>query len=467
MRVGEIISRINDAVKVRIFINDIAINLVVNVLILLVSFALMFTYYWKLALVMMIVLPFYAIVYSISNILNRRVQRKIMERAADLESQLVESLTSAATIKRFNLEWFSNIKTEVRFTGLLAEVYKSGMNGIFSTNATAFLTQGFTVVLLWTGAGFALKQQISPGELLSFYAVLGYFTGPVSGIIGFNRSLQDALIASDRLFEIFDLQTDGHDGSIELTPNQITRIRLEDVHFRYGTRVQVFESLNLEIPVGNTTAIVGESGCGKTTLASLLQNIYPIEKGSIYIGNYNINEFTANSLRSLISVVPQQIDLFSGNVIDNIAVGVFNPDMERILNVCNQLGIASFIEQLPHGFQTHLGENGATLSGGQKQRIAIARALYPNPEVLILDEATSSLDKVAEQFVHETLMFLRNSGKTIIIIAHRLSTIRYADKVVVLDEGKVVQEGTLNELSEADGKFRDMFIDKMALDFTK
>lgn len=186
MRVGEIISRLNDAVKVRLFINDIAINLVVNILIVVVSFALMFTYYWKLALVMLIVIPLYALVYFIANRLNKRVQRKVMERAADLESQLVESLNSASTIKHFNLEWFSNLKTETRFTALLGGIYKSGLNNIFSSNSTSFITQGFTVVLLWVGASFALQNQITPGELLSFYAVLGYFTGPVSGIIGFN-----------------------------------------------------------------------------------------------------------------------------------------------------------------------------------------------------------------------------------------------------------------------------------------
>jgi ATP-binding cassette, subfamily C, bacteriocin exporter len=459
MRVGEIISRVNDAVKVRLFINDIAINLVVNSLILIVSFALMFTYYWKLALVMLTVIPLYALVYAISNRLNKKVQRRVMERAADLESQLVESLTAASTIKRFGLEWFSNLKTEIRFTGLLSEVYTSGMNGIFSSNATSFLTQGFTIILLWIGTGYALSNQISPGELLSFYAILGYFTGPVSGIIGFNRSLQDALIASDRLFEIFDLQPDCDDGNMELQPNHITSISMKDISFRYGTRVQVFESLNLDIPVKKITAIVGESGSGKSTLASLLQNIYPIQKGRIMIGAFNINTFSNASLRRHISVVPQKIDLFSGNVIENIAVGELHPDMERLLSTCNLLGISQFIEQLPQGIHTHLGENGASLSGGQKQRIAIARALYRDSEVLILDEATSSLDKMAEKFVHDTLDMLRSSGKTIIIIAHRLSTIQHADHVVVLDEGRVVQQGNINELITEEGRFRNMFVE--------
>lgn len=460
MRVGEIISRLNDAVKVRVFINDIAIVLVVNVIIIVVSFALMFTYYWKLALVMLIVIPLYGLIYGISNRLNKKVQRKVMERAADLESQLVESLNSSSTIKHFNLEWFSNLKTETKFTALLGVIYKSGLNNVFSDNSTSFVTQGFTVILLWVGATFALQNQISPGELLSFYAVLGYFTGPVSGIIGFNQSLQDALIASDRLFEIFDLHPEDTTGKMELKPENIKDIRLSEVSFRYGTRVQVFEKLNLTLEAGKVTAIVGESGCGKTTLAGILLNIYPLQSGEVYIGDRNMKMFTSDSLRRKVAIVPQRVDFFSGNVLDNIAVGEFYPDMERLTAVCDQLGITSFIEKLPNGFQTYLGENGAALSGGQKQRIAIARALYREPEILILDEATSSLDTVAEGFVQKTIALLREQGKTIIIIAHRLSTILCADKVVVLDLGKVAQEGTVIELSGMDGKFRELFIKK-------
>jgi ATP-binding cassette subfamily B protein len=157
-------------------------------------------------------------------------------------------------------------------------------------------------------------------------------------------------------------------------------------------------------------------------------------------------------------VVPQKIDLFAGNVIDNIAAGEFNPDIDKVLRVCEKLGMAQFIETLPMGFRTYLGENGATLSIGQKQRIAIARALYRNPEVLILDEATSSLDGLAEMFVQNALKLLRNEGKTLIVIAHRLSTISLADRIIVIDKGNVVQNGTFNELSAAEGYFRNMWM---------
>jgi len=454
MRTGEIISRIGDAVKIRVFINEVSINFILNIFILIVSFSLMFTFYWKLALIMLIVVPLYVLIYFISNKLNKKVQRKVMERAADLEAQLVESLNSAGTIKRFGLEDFSNLKTETRFVSLLEIIYKSGMNGIFSSGSSSLLSQLITILVLWVGAGYAIGSQITPGELLSFYSVVGYFTGPVTSIIGFNRTLQDANIAADRLFEIFDLEIEDEANKIELKPEMVDDIHFENVRFRYGTRVEVFDSLDLTIKKGEITAIVGESGSGKTTLVSLLQNLYPLQSGHIRIGSHDLRHITNRSLRQIVSVVPQKIDLFAGNVVDNIAVGEFNPDMGKVIEICEKLGMTNFIEQLPHGFNTSLGENGANLSGGQQQRIAIARALYRDPEILILDEATSSLDSLAETFVHNTLNLMHNENKTVIVIAHRFSTINMAQRIIVLDKGNVVQDGTFAELSVRDGPFR-------------
>jgi ATP-binding cassette subfamily B protein len=457
MRTGEIISRIGDAVKIRVFINEVSINFILNIFILLVSFVLMFSFYPKLALLMLIVIPFYTIIYIVSNALNKKVQRKVMEKAADLEAQLVESLNAAGTIKRFGIEDFSNFRTETRFVGLLEVLYRSGINGIAASNASGLVTQLITLIILWVGAGLVIRSQITAGELLTFYSVVGYFTGPVTGLIGFNRVLQDAKIAADRLFEIFDLETDEGVSKIELKPGMMSDIRFEKVSFRYGARTDVFDSLDLTIRKGEVTAIVGESGSGKSTLVSLLQNLYPLRSGKIRIGGYDINHFTAQSLRKCISVVPQRVDLFAGDIIENIALGEFSADMDRIMNICEKLGMIRFIEELPHGFNTWLGENGTNLSGGQRQRIAIARALYRDPEVLILDEATSSLDSVSEGFVKRAVEYLRKEGKTVIVIAHRLSTISLAGHVIVLDRGRLVQEGEFSELVMIEGPFREMW----------
>ena len=457
MRVGEIISRVNDAVKIRAFINDVSINLVVNGFIVVFSFILMFSYYWKLALIMLAVIPLYLLIYFISNKLNRKMQRKLMEESAELESQLVEGLNNVATIKRFGLERFTNEKTETHFIGLLRTIYKSGLNSVFSGTSTEVIARMLTIILLWLGAGYVLDGEITPGELFSFYTLIGYFTGPATSLIGANKSIQDAMIASDRLFEIMDLEIEQNSSSIFLTKELMGDIRFEHVAFRYGSRVNVFDDLNLKIKVGSFTAIVGESGSGKSTLMSLLQNIYPIQSGNIFIGNHALKYLNNAALRNLLSVVPQKIDLFAGNVIENIAIGDYEPNMQQIISICTQLGIIDFIEALPEGFQTYLGENGASLSGGQKQRIAIARALYRNPEILILDEATSSLDSASEQYVQRTIDLLRMQKKTIIIIAHRLPTIRKADQIIVLDKGKVVEEGSHTEMMMANGHYANLW----------
>ncbi|GAB3666547.1 hypothetical protein GCM10028791_42350 [Echinicola sediminis] len=212
---------------------------------------------------------------------------------------------------------------------------------------------------------------------------------------------------------------------------------------------------------GKISGVVGESGSGKSTLISLLQNLYPLQSGTIHIGEYNIRYFKNESLRKLVSVVPQKIDLFSGNVIENIALGDYAPDMQRIVTICNELGMMQFIEALPNGMETYLGENGASISGGQKQRIALARALYRDPEILILDEATSSLDPVSEEFVQKAIRRLARKGKTIIFITHRLATVYEFDRLYVLDKGLLVEDGSHAELMELGGHYYQMFQKQM------
>jgi ABC-type bacteriocin/lantibiotic exporter with double-glycine peptidase domain len=292
-----------------------------------------------------------------------------------------------------------------------------------------------------------MSRELTSGELLSFYALIGYFTGPASSLIGANKSIQDALIAADRLFEIIDLETEGsNETQISLTKDLIGDIQFNNIYFRYGTRNTVFEGLSITIKKGASTAIVGESGSGKSTLLSLMQNLYPLKEGNITIGGIDIKYITNSSLRKMVSVVPQQIDLFVGTIVENIAIGEFEPDLQKVLNISKQLGIDEFVEKMPATYNTILHENGVNLSGGQRQRLAIARALYRNPEILILDEVTASLDSVSEQKVQETLDWFKSLGKTVIIIAHRLSTIKNCDDILVLQEGKLIEQGKHDEL---------------------
>ncbi|HET7321033.1 MAG TPA: peptidase domain-containing ABC transporter, partial [Longimicrobiaceae bacterium] len=453
MRVGEVISRVNDAVKIRVFINNALLGLVVDVLVVVFSLALMLAYSWKLALVVVTTVPAYGAVFWVANRFNRRNQRRLMERSADLEAQLVESLGAAATLKRFGVEEMARLRTESRLVGLLRPVYRAGRMGLAAGGATELVSRGSTVALLWIGTGFVLARGLTPGELMSFYALVGYLTGPVTGLIGANQTVQDALIAADRLFEILDLECEPAGEGISLTPAMAGDIHFRDVRFRYGTRTEVFQGLNLRIVGGKITAVVGESGSGKSTLGALLQGLYPLDGGSIQIGGHDVRHVTRASLRRVVGVVPQQVDVFSGTVTENIALGDPEPDHARLLALCAELGITEFVERLPLGFETQLGEHGATLSGGQGQRLTIARALYRAPAVLVLDEATSALDAVAERFVQRTLQRFRAEGKTVVLIAHRLSSVMSADRIIVLGEGRVVEEGTHRELLQREGRY--------------
>ena len=458
MRVGEIISRVNDAVKIRVFINDVAMSIIVNILIVTFSIIVMFLFYWKLAVLMLSIIPIYIILYWISNKINKKWQRTLMEQSADLETQLVESLNAIGTVKRFGLEEYSNIKTENRFILLLKTIYKSSIYALYISTSAEFFTRLFTIGILWAGSYFVIMRELSPGELLSFYALIGYFTGPASSIIGANKSIQEALIAADRLFEIIDLETEGSNmNKIELTSELVGDIHFNNVNFRYGTRTTVFQDLNMVIKHGQATAIVGESGSGKSTLLSLLQNLYPLKEGNITIGGMDIQHISNSSIRRVVGVVPQNIELFAGTVIENIAVGDYEPDIQRILGICHLLGINEFIEKLPNTYNAILSEQGVNLSGGQRQRLAIARALYRNPDILILDEATSSLDPASEEKVQDTLHMLKKAGKTIIVIAHRLTTIKNCDTIMVLKKGQLVEQGSHEELINREGNYNKLW----------
>lgn len=449
MRVGEIISRVNDALKIRVFINDIAVGLLVNTLILLCAVVLMFFFSWKLTLLSLCCLPLLFGVFHFYNSANKKYQRELMETQAEVESQLVESISSIATIKCFGIEQYSNLITEQRMDCMLKSSYKSSWISILTSHGLDLISSLTTIVILWWGSSFVLEHEISTGILMLFYALMGAVWGPVTSLITANRSIQDAAIATDRLFQILDLETeDNKEITNQIEKKEIGDITFQQISFQYGSRKPLFKELSLCFKKGETTAIVGESGSGKTTIISLLQGFYPIQAGRICIGQYDIATLSKEHLRSLIGIVPQNIKLFSGTITSNIALGERTPDIGRIKDSISLVGLEDFIAELPLGLDTKIGEQGATLSGGEQQRIAIARALYRDPEIFIFDEATSSLDSKAEQSVKKMIDVLKSRNKTIVIIAHRLTTIKEADKIIVLGNGELMEEGTYVQLMQ-------------------
>ncbi|WKK66004.1 peptidase domain-containing ABC transporter [Lutimonas zeaxanthinifaciens] len=457
MRVGELISRINDAVKIRVFINNTSLSLLVNFFIVLFSFILMFLYKWELGFIMLLIIPVYLLIYWITNRLNKITERNIMEKSADLESQMVESIGSISTIKLFTLEKLMQSKTESRFTKLLSYGYRSSINQVLGHSATQGASGLFTILLLWIGSTFVLRKELSAGEMFSFYAIIGYFTGPAAALISSNKTIQNALIASDRLFEILDLENEYQTNGLSFEIEKIEKITFTDVSFHYDNRGPTLQHVNLCFKAGEITALVGESGSGKSTISKLIQALYPLKNGKIEFNSYNHSDLSIDTMRKTISVVPQNIHLFDGNIIENITIGSNEIDLNKLQKICTDLQIDHFIESLPNRYQTHIGENGLSLSGGQKQLLGIARALYKGTDVLILDEASSSLDSKAESVLQEILHRLKKQNKIIILISHRLFCLTDVDHIIVLEKGIISQKGSHKELITQKGIYQNLW----------
>lgn len=437
MKTGEIVSRINDAVKIRTFINDAAVGILVNLLILLFSLAIMFILHARLALIMLWLIPVYGSIYGLFNRINRRVERKVMEGMASLEDQFVESLQASAHIRQCNLEASTIGRTEGKLNSLLDRVYRSGINSITASGSTEAVNRIFTILLLWSGSSFIIEGTLTPGTLLTFYALTGYFTGPVSGLISANKTYQNAMIAADRLFEIFHIGKEEEPGKPPFPRDRFGDIVLSGVSFAYGSRGNQVEEVDLTIESGKTTVLTGPSGSGKSTVAALVQHLYTVDQGIITINGCDTRSFSKESIRSLIGVVPQQINFLSGTILENIAPADPDPDIVLITGLLRDTGLLSLVESLPGGLNEELTANGLNLSGGERQRLALVRALYSDPALLILDEATSSLDPVSEVHVNRVLLGLRARSCTILLITHKASYASLADNLVEMDRGRI------------------------------
>ena len=457
MRVGELTSRVTDAVKIRAFVGEVIVEAAANVLVITASAAMMFSYDWRLAAWTLGMLPLYAGLYAVGSRLNRRQQRALMERAAALEAQIVESLSAAGTVKRFGLEGHAALTTEAKFVRLFRSVGTAARTSIWIGNAGMLVSRLGTIGLLWLGASRALAQELSAGQLMSCYALLGFLTGPALALVGFSRAVEEARVASDRLFEIMELEPEGHVAPVPLIREHTGDVRFEHVSFRYGGRAAALTDVSFTCARGSVTALVGESGSGKSTIASLVQRLYEVDQGRILIGAQDLANVDLASLRRLVGVVPQTIDLFTGSILENLALGDPSSDVARLVGLCEEVGLRDTIERMPQSWLTSVGERGVALSGGERQRMAIVRALYREPAVLILDEATSALDSANEQLILDVMHRAAASGTTVIVIAHRLTTIAAAHHIVVLAAGRVVEQGDHDTLVEAGSVYAQLW----------
>jgi len=426
---GELNSRIGDAMKIRSFLIDGLTGIFISILTLSVSFALMFTYYWKLALLTLIFIPLYITLYLISNKINKRANRDIIENAARFEEKTVESITAVRSIKYFGNEETYLRMVEKQYVTLADKIYKGGKYiGIFATSSDA-ISKLLTIVLLIIGSLFIFNGELSVGELISFYTMTAYFSSPLSKLVNINSEITDANISAERIFDILNLEPEGTH-TIEFPLEKSHDIVFRDVTFSYPGNETLLKNFNLTIEKGKITAIKGASGCGKSSIASLIMRGYKVQQGKILLNGTDINLIDLEQWRSFVSIVPQESDLMSCNILENVTGLQADPDIEKVISILEELGLRNFIASLPMGILTKIGEQGSRLSGGQKQRIALARALYREPQILILDEATSSLDDESQQYILNKMISLRNEGKSIIMISHKADNINIADTII-------------------------------------
>lgn len=459
-KVGEIISRFQDASSIRDAISNATLTVMIDTIMAFAGGLILFFKSKVLFAIAALMVVLYAALVLAFNKPYKKANEKQMEDNAQLTSYLVESLNGIQTVKAFNGEQTVQMETEFKFIRLLRSIFKLSCIGNTQEGFKAFVEAVGGVVILWVGAYSVLQGNMTVGSLVSFNALLVYFLDPVKNLINLQPTLQTAMVASDRLGEILDLEIEkGENQRHKVSPaSLIGDISIQDISFRYGTRQFILEHFSMQIKRGQRVAIVGESGAGKTTVAKLLLNLYPYESGTITIADYALPDIQLECLREKIAYIPQETFLFSGTILENLTFGMDSLDMEEVIRCARMAQIHEFINALPLRYETHLDENGSNLSGGQRQRIAIARAMLRKPEILILDEATSNLDTVTEKAIQETLDTYCD-GMTTIIIAHRLSTIRRCDRIFVMEKGKIVESGSHDELmTKSNGHYRGLYL---------
>jgi len=458
-KAGHLISRVtNDVMLLNEAINAGLINLLRDPLLVVSYLLIMLILSWKLTLLAFLAFPLgLRVVIRIGKKLRKYTLRS-QEKVADVTAVLEETITGVRVVKAFSMEKFEIDKFRRETQKLFSNALKLTRVRRLASPLTEFLGAVLIVTVLWIGGGEVISNRgLAPEEFMVFLGALLALMQPVKSLSQVNSRIQIGIGAGQRIFEILDEVPEISDSpdAIDI-PGFRESIRFRNVSARYDSGDLVLRNINLEVKAGEVVAIVGPSGAGKSTLVDLLPRFYDPVEGSIEIDGIDIRRIRLRSLRKLMGIVTQETILFNDTVRNNIAYGMPDISDEEVIEAARIANAHDFITQLPEGYNTFIGDRGVKLSGGQRQRIAIARAVLKNPPILILDEATSSLDAESEIAVQEAIDRLLK-GRTVFVIAHRLSTIQKADRIIVLENGRVVQEGRHGELMRQEGLYRKLY----------
>jgi subfamily B ATP-binding cassette protein MsbA len=458
-KTGEITSRLtSDIGTVQGAVSQSLAEFVNQSITLIGGIIILFVKNVQLTLVMLSIIPAVIIAGAYFGRKLRKISTLYQDKVAEANASAEEAITGIRVVKSFTAE---DLERQ-RYGAAIANSYtialrRARVRAAFIPTIIAAMFIGIGIVL-WYGSHLLQAGQLRWGDFVTFLLLTALVAGSIGGFTGLYSQLQEAIGASKRIFELLDTTSDLPETASPKTLEQVSgRVTFEDVSFRYGDRGEdwVLKQLRLEAKPGEVIALVGPSGAGKSTLITLIPRFYDPVEGRILLDGTNIKDLELDNLRSNIGIVPQETQLFSGTVAENIRYGRPSASDDEVTQAARAANAHDFISGFPDGYQTIVGERGVKLSGGQRQRVAIARALLKNPRILILDEATSSLDSESESLVQEALETLMQ-GRTTFVIAHRLSTIRNADRILVLDRGNIVEQGTHDELLRKAGLYKDL-----------
>lgn len=454
--VGDIVSRIQENHKIQRFLTGEALSICLDLLTVFVYVGLMFCYSWQMALLVLSIVPPFFLLALFSTGILRRLSREIFTAGANENSYLIQSLSGIRSVRSMAIEQTVRWRWEELLNKLIKKSFRSQIVAnrlqIISATIETLISTG----LLWYGASLVIQNQLTIGQLIAFNMLLGNVIHPFQRLSVLWNQLQEVLVSAERINDVLDAKPEEN---LLTSPRQSLRkfrgqIRFEGVTFRYHpeSETNVLENLSFEIQSEQSIAVVGRSGSGKTTLSKLILGLYPPTEGKVLIDGHDVTSISLKSLRSQIGLVDQDTFLFGGTIRENLSIAHPEASLEEIIEAARLAGADDFIQKLPMGYETPIGEGGGMLSGGQRQRLAIARALLGDPRFLIFDEATSNLDAESERIIQNNLNTILKKRSSL-IIAHRLSTVRNADLILVLDKGVLIEKGTHDELIAKKGHY--------------